>query len=71
MTLNIRLYRDEDHDAIIELSLLAWKPVFRSFEQVLGQNVYGIKERMARLQNSGSMGQLTALPQEVSHLCPT
>ena len=42
MNLNIRLYRDEDHDAIIELSLLAWEPVFRSFEQVLGRNVYDL-----------------------------
>ena len=42
MTLNIRLYREEDHDAIIELSLLAWEPVFRSFEQVLGHNVYDL-----------------------------
>lgn len=40
MTLNIRLYRDEDHAAIVELSLLAWEPVFQSFEQVLGCNVY-------------------------------
>ena len=42
MTLRIRLYRDEDHDAVIELSLLAWEPVFRSFEQVLGRNVYDL-----------------------------
>ena len=32
--------RDEDLDAIVELSLAAWEPVFRSFEQVLGRNIY-------------------------------
>ena len=40
MNLNIRLFRAEDLDAIVELSLLAWEPVFRSFEQVLGRNIY-------------------------------
>ena len=40
MNFNIRLFRDEDLDAIVELSLLAWEPVFHSFEQVLGRNIY-------------------------------
>ena len=40
MNLNIRLFRDEDLDAIVELSLLAWEPVFQSFVQVLGRNIY-------------------------------
>ena len=40
MNLDIRLSRDEDLDVIVELSLLAWEPVFRSFEQVLGRNIY-------------------------------
>ena len=40
MNFNIRLFRDEDLDAIVELSLLAWEPVFQSFVQVLGHNIY-------------------------------
>ena len=40
MNYNIRLYRDEDLDAIVQLSLLAWEPVFQSFVQVLGRNIY-------------------------------
>ena len=40
MNLNIRLFRDEDLDAIVELSLLAWEPVFHSLEQVLGHDIF-------------------------------
>lgn len=40
MNLDIRLNCDEDHDAIVQLSLAAWEPVFRSFEQVLGRGIY-------------------------------
>ena len=40
MNLNIRLFLGEDLDAVVQLSLLAWEPVFRSFERVLGHNIY-------------------------------
>ena len=33
---------DSDIDAIIELSLLAWEPVFSSFQQILGPKIYSI-----------------------------
>lgn len=42
MNLNIRLYRDDDLDAIVQLSLLAWEPVFHSLEQVLGHNIFAL-----------------------------
>jgi len=38
----IRSFTDEDLDPIVELSLLAWKPVFRSFERVLGPTIYSL-----------------------------
>jgi predicted N-acetyltransferase YhbS len=42
MTVNIQIrpFHDDDMAAIVELSLLAWEPVFQSFEQVLGSRIY-------------------------------
>lgn len=40
MNLDIRPMQDADLDAIVQLSLLAWAPVFASFEQVLGTEIY-------------------------------
>jgi ribosomal protein S18 acetylase RimI-like enzyme len=40
MVLHIRPMADDDMDAIVELSLAAWAPVFSSFEQVLGPTIY-------------------------------
>ncbi len=40
MNLNTRLFCDDDLDAIVELSLLAWEPVFHSLEHVLGHNIF-------------------------------
>jgi ribosomal protein S18 acetylase RimI-like enzyme len=40
MVFNIRAYIDQDLDEIIQLSLLAWEPVFRSFEKILGEQIY-------------------------------
>jgi ribosomal protein S18 acetylase RimI-like enzyme len=40
MILQIRSMVDADLTAIVELSLLAWEPVFKSFEQVLGHEIY-------------------------------
>lgn len=40
MNVYIRPMRDDDLDAIVQLSLLAWAPVFASFKQVLGPTIY-------------------------------
>jgi ribosomal protein S18 acetylase RimI-like enzyme len=42
MNLEIRPFHQDDMDAIVELSLLAWEPVFSSFEAILGPNIYPI-----------------------------
>jgi ribosomal protein S18 acetylase RimI-like enzyme len=38
--LQIRPFVDDDMQAIVQLSLLAWEPVYRSFEQILGPQIY-------------------------------
>lgn len=38
--LHIRLVCDNDIEDLVELSLLAWEPVFDSFKQVLGPSIY-------------------------------
>ena len=38
----IREFQDSDIDDIVELSLLAWEPVFLSFEQIFGPKIYSI-----------------------------
>lgn len=40
MNLRIRPYVSNDLEAIVELSILAWEPVFDSFQQVLGPAIY-------------------------------
>ena len=40
VNLHIRSFVDQDLDAVILLSLLAWEPVFRSFQRILGPNIY-------------------------------
>ncbi len=40
MTPRIRRVRAGDIDAIVRLSLLAWAPVFASFERILGGAIY-------------------------------
>ena len=40
MNLRIRSVSDNDVDDLVRLSLLAWAPVFSSFKQVLGSNIY-------------------------------
>ena len=40
MKMQIRLMNDDDLGAIVSLSLLAWEPVFHSFEKVLGSEIY-------------------------------
>jgi GNAT superfamily N-acetyltransferase len=42
MNIAIRTFLDHDLDQIVELSLLAWKPVFDSFRQMLGPEIYPI-----------------------------
>jgi GNAT superfamily N-acetyltransferase len=36
----IRPFSDEDLDDILQLSFLAWKPVYDSFAQILGSRIY-------------------------------
>jgi ribosomal protein S18 acetylase RimI-like enzyme len=40
MSMQIRLMTADDVDAVLDLSIRAWEPVFRSFEQVLGTSIY-------------------------------
>ena len=40
MNVHIRPASNDDLEAVVQLSLLAWAPVFRSFEQVLGARIY-------------------------------
>ncbi|MCI0399424.1 MAG: GNAT family N-acetyltransferase [Chloroflexi bacterium] len=40
MNFQIRPFSDKDLDEIVQLSLLAWEPVFSSFKQVLGPEIY-------------------------------
>src|SRR5262245_61430004 len=40
MTVRIRPLRDDEIEAVVTLSLLAWAPVFRSFAGILGPAVY-------------------------------
>ena len=40
MNLHIRPVCNNDVDDLVRLSLLAWAPVFSSFEQILGPNIY-------------------------------
>ena len=40
MGATIRAYAPGDEEAVVELSLRAWAPVFRSMEQVLGPEIF-------------------------------
>jgi GNAT superfamily N-acetyltransferase len=40
MTMKIRPFEQRDTEEVATLSLLAWEPVFRSFEQVLGSTIF-------------------------------
>jgi len=42
METKIRPYSEHDLDPIINLSLLAWEPVFESFRQIFGRAIYDI-----------------------------
>jgi hypothetical protein len=42
VNLHIRPVCDNDVDDLVRLSLLAWAPVFSSFEQILGPKIYPI-----------------------------
>ncbi len=42
MEKKIRLCTKEDVEAIVELGLLAWEPVFESFEKIMGPTVFKI-----------------------------
>jgi GNAT superfamily N-acetyltransferase len=38
----IRPYEDRDAEAVVDLSLRAWEPVFASLEQALGTEIFGL-----------------------------
>ncbi len=40
MSVPIRPFSPDDMEEVVQLSLLAWAPVFRSFEQTLGSTIY-------------------------------
>jgi len=40
--LHIRSFFDQDLEGIVQLSLLAWEPVFTAWEQILGPKLYPI-----------------------------
>ena len=42
VSLRIRAYVEQDLEDIVQLSLSAWEPVFKSFRQVLGPRIYPI-----------------------------
>ena len=42
MNLYIRHVRDDDIDALIELTLMAFEPIFKSFAKILGNEIYPI-----------------------------
>ena len=42
MDIRIRLIRENDVEDVAQLSLLAWAPVFDSFQQILGPTIYAI-----------------------------
>ena len=42
MKSNIRRFGSSDMAAVVELSLLAWEPVFAAWEQILGPTLYPI-----------------------------
>lgn len=42
MHLHIRPFSPDDMEEVVQLSLLAWAPVYHSFEQVLGAKIYSL-----------------------------
>jgi ribosomal protein S18 acetylase RimI-like enzyme len=42
MDLNIRPVDNRDIENLVQLSLLAWAPIFSSFEQILGPSIYAL-----------------------------
>lgn len=42
MDLHIRPVREDDVEDLVQLSLLAWVPIFDSFAQILGHEIYAL-----------------------------
>ena len=55
MELHIRPVREDDVEDLVQLSLLAWIPIFDSFAQILGPEIY------ARIWPDWKSGQRTAV----------
>ena len=43
MDIQIRPFHADDMEEIVQVSLLAWEPVFRSFRQVLGSTIFSLQ----------------------------
>lgn len=41
-SIQFRIVQEEDIETVVQLSLLAWKPVFESFREILGGNIYSL-----------------------------
>ena len=41
MSVRIRPYRDSDLDRVLDIAVAAWEPVFGSFHELLGNDLYG------------------------------
>jgi ribosomal protein S18 acetylase RimI-like enzyme len=66
MNYRIRAFVAQDLDAIAELSLLAWEPVFHSFARVLGPRIYPIVYPDWR--TSQRDGVVTACKEDKAHI---
>jgi len=42
MDLNIRSFEEEDLEKVLELTIPAWRPIFSSFERLLGSKIYSV-----------------------------
>jgi GNAT superfamily N-acetyltransferase len=42
MNVQIRPYTTADHAAVIDLSILAWEPIFLAWERILGPDLYPV-----------------------------
>ena len=60
MDLRIRDYCPEDGEAVVELSLRAWAPVFESLEQVLGAELFVRLHGNWRRYQAGAVGDTLA-----------
>lgn len=66
MDIKIRPIRSSDADEIVELSLLAWLPVFDSFKEILGPDIYEAIWPDWRASKRRSIGRLSRQKGQIS-----